>query len=88
MPAISENSERRRALQLLARSPSGCTESLLLAHGFSPEMVGRLVLDGLVTTQVGVVQAGWRALTVTWIEITESGLYLDHDRGARGIAAP
>jgi hypothetical protein len=44
--------------------------SLLLAHGFSPEMVGRLVLDGLVTTQVGVMQAGWRVLTVTWIEIT------------------
>jgi hypothetical protein len=26
--------EQRRALQLLARSPNGCTEALILAHGF------------------------------------------------------
>jgi hypothetical protein len=45
----------------------------MLAHGFSAEMLGLLMLDGLVTTQVGIMQTGWRALTVTWIEITESG---------------
>jgi hypothetical protein len=73
MSAITAVGEQRRALQLLARSPTGCTEALMLAHGFSAEMLGLLMLDGLVTTQVGIMQTGWRALTVTWIEITESG---------------
>jgi hypothetical protein len=26
--------EQRRALKLLASSPNGCTEALMLAHGF------------------------------------------------------
>jgi hypothetical protein len=73
MSASSAVGEQRRALQLLARSPTGCAEALMLAHGFSAEMLGHLMLDGLVTTQVGIIQAGWRALTVTCIEITESG---------------
>jgi hypothetical protein len=58
MPGISANSERLRALQLLARCPTGCTETLMLAHGFSAEMLGRLVIDGLVTTQPGTMLAG------------------------------
>ena len=39
--------DERRALQLLARSPNGRTEALMLAHGFSPVMLGKLVLDDL-----------------------------------------
>ena len=31
--------DRRRALELLAASPDGCTEALMLAHGFTPQMV-------------------------------------------------
>jgi len=31
--------DRRRALELLAASPDGCTEALMLAHGFTPPMV-------------------------------------------------
>ena len=33
--AFKRSSERRRALALLAASPDGSTEALLLAHGFS-----------------------------------------------------
>jgi hypothetical protein len=34
------NSDRRRALELLASCRDGCTEAILLAHGFTiPQMV-------------------------------------------------
>ena len=32
------NAEHRRALALLAGTPRGCTESLMMAHGFKVEM--------------------------------------------------
>jgi hypothetical protein len=73
MPDISANSEKRRAIELLARSPTGCTETLMLAHGFPAEMLGWLVLDGLATVQRGTMLAGDRQLTVKWIEITDLG---------------
>jgi hypothetical protein len=31
--------EKRRALQLLARSLDGCTEALMMAYGFAPAEV-------------------------------------------------
>jgi hypothetical protein len=34
---------RRRALELLAASPDGCTEALMLAHGCSIEPIVELV---------------------------------------------
>jgi hypothetical protein len=37
--------EQRRALRLLARSPNGCTEAIMLAHGFDLVMLGKLALD-------------------------------------------
>jgi hypothetical protein len=73
MPDVSAHSERRRALELLARSPAGCTETLMLAHGFTAEMLGRLVIDGLASVQRGTMLAGDRQLTVKWIEITDLG---------------
>jgi len=33
--------DRRRALELLAASPEGCTEAIMLAHGFSLRLDGR-----------------------------------------------
>ena len=41
--------EQRRVLRLLARSLNGHTAAMLLAHGFTNEMLGRLVIDGLAT---------------------------------------
>jgi hypothetical protein len=32
--------EERRPLRLLARSPDGCTEAMLMAHGFGAEVLG------------------------------------------------
>jgi hypothetical protein len=41
--------ERRRALELLAASPDGCTEALLLANDFAIEMLLDLLRAGLVS---------------------------------------
>jgi hypothetical protein len=38
---------RRRALELLAGSRDGCTEAIMLAHGFTAEMLVDLVRAGL-----------------------------------------
>jgi hypothetical protein len=40
---------RRRALELLASCPDGCTEAMMLAHGFTVEQLSRLVRGGLAT---------------------------------------
>jgi hypothetical protein len=73
MSTISAIGERRRALELLSRSPTGCTETLMLAHGFSAEMLGRLVVDGFAGVQRGIILAGERQLMVNWMEITDLG---------------
>jgi hypothetical protein len=73
MSAISPTNERRRALQLLARSATGCTETLMLAHGFSAEVLDQLVIDGLARAEHGILLAGQRQLMVRWMEITDLG---------------
>jgi hypothetical protein len=50
--------EQNRALQMLAGSPLGCTEVIMLAHGFTVEILERFVLDGLATPAPGTVHAG------------------------------
>jgi len=39
--------DRRRALELLAASPDGCTEAILLAHGFTVELLVDLCIAEL-----------------------------------------
>jgi hypothetical protein len=87
MPGISSDSERQRALQLLARSPTGCTETLMLAHGFSAEMLGRLVIDGLSVAQPGTMLAGERQVAVRWMMITDLGHFVISDV-RRSLADP
>jgi hypothetical protein len=43
--------EQRKALNLLARSPHGHTESTLLAHGFPTATLGALLRDGLIIAE-------------------------------------
>jgi hypothetical protein len=59
--------ERRRALQLLARSPNGCTEAEMLAYGFELAALGELIFAGFA------LAAPREALPVMWIQITEVG---------------
>jgi hypothetical protein len=71
---VWRGAERNRALRVLAGAPNGCTEAIMLAHGFTVETLGRLVLDGLATATPGTaVQAGGRQVTVTWLAITDLG---------------
>jgi hypothetical protein len=69
----SISAEQRRALRLLAGSPLGCTEAILLAHGLKAELLALLVRDGLATTQPGTMRAGRRQIEVVWVMITDSG---------------
>ena len=43
--------DRRRALELLAASPDGCTEALMFANGFTAELLVELVRAGVATAK-------------------------------------
>ena len=63
---------RRRVLELLA-SPDGCTEPLLLANGFSADLLIELVRAGLVSAQVEGMMAGDKRVEIARARITEAG---------------
>jgi hypothetical protein len=65
--------EPRRALRLLARSPNGCTEAMMLAHGFEVAMLGKLVLGGLVKVENHNTLAGPQRTKIAWMQITAAG---------------
>jgi hypothetical protein len=65
--------KRRRALTLLAGSPGGATETILLAHGFTAKLIAELVDAGLATAARQRVGAFGREITVTRIRITDAG---------------
>jgi hypothetical protein len=64
---------RRRALELLASCRDGCTEAIMLAHGFTVEQMVELVRAGLATAQTERVVAGRRTFEVARVRITEAG---------------
>jgi hypothetical protein len=65
--------EQRRALQLLASSPFGVTEAIMLAHGFKRQMIGNLSGAGLATARSKTVKVGDNAVAVGRVRITEAG---------------
>jgi hypothetical protein len=64
---------RRRALELLASCPDGCTEAVMLAHGFTVKQMVELIHAGLATATTGRVMAGARPTMVARVRITEAG---------------
>jgi hypothetical protein len=62
--------DRRRALELLASRPDGYTEAIMLAHGFSTEMLVRLVRDGLASAKAEHMVAGGQRLEIARVKIT------------------
>jgi hypothetical protein len=64
---------RRRALELLASCADGCTEAIMLAHGFSVEQMVALVRAGLATAKAERVVAAGRTVVVARVRITEAG---------------
>ena len=65
--------DRRRALELLAASPNGCTEALMLANGFPIEMLVELIRTGLASAQAERMIAGNEQIEVARVRITEAG---------------
>jgi len=65
--------DQREALQMLADSPHGSTESIMLAHGFAIGMLWDLVRDGLATAERRTKRAGRRLIAVKWMMITDAG---------------
>ena len=66
--------EWRQVLQLLASSPRGATEEVLvLGHGFSRDMLAMLVLAGLATMVTETPRAGGPTIKVERMQITDAG---------------
>jgi hypothetical protein len=64
----------RRALELLARCPEeGCSEPLMLAHGFTIEQLVELGRAGLITATADCVVTGAHEFEVATLRITEAG---------------
>ena len=69
----SPPARRRRALDLLAGSRDGVPEALMLAHGFSIELLVELVRAGLVSATIESMVAGRHPIEVTRVRITDAG---------------
>jgi hypothetical protein len=72
-PRRGPKPDRRRALELLASSPDGCSEAIMLARGFTAEQMVELVHAGLATINAERVAMGARAIEVARMRITEAG---------------
>ena len=64
---------RTRALRLLAEHPTGCTGAVLLAHGFSLELLNELIGAGLVTSGTESMMRGSKSVEILRVKITEAG---------------
>jgi hypothetical protein len=61
-------------LRLLATSPHGATEALLVrVHGFDSDMVGGLVRAELATAERETMKAGIKPVEVVRLRITAAG---------------
>ncbi len=65
--------EQRRALRLLGRHPDGCTEALMLAHGFRLTMLAELAAGRLLRVDTHNAHAGGRQKMIVWMQITTAG---------------
>ena len=66
--------EQRRALELIAETPRGCTEdTILVVHGFQSTVLGGLIRDGLATSKPELVDASGRLIKVVRVNITDAG---------------
>jgi hypothetical protein len=65
--------DRRRALELLAGCPDGCTDALMFANGFTAEQLLDLVHAGLATATAERMVAGNQKIEVARLRITEAG---------------
>ena len=69
--------EWRRALDVLANASErgGTTEAVMLARGFTAEMVASLVRSGLGETSVETLKVGGRRIEIVRMRITDAGRF-------------
>jgi hypothetical protein len=69
--------EWRRALDVLANASEhgGATEAVMLARGFTVEMVASFVLSGLAGTSVETLKVRGRRIEVVRMKITDAGRF-------------
>jgi hypothetical protein len=72
--------DERRMLELLAASDDGCTEAMLLAHGFALDLIHGIVSAGLATAT-----AERRFVAERWVKVTRMRIT---DAGRRALAGP
>jgi hypothetical protein len=65
--------DERRLLSMLAESPDGCTDALLVAHGFAFDLMARLVRERLATATPERTFAAGNPIEVTKFRITDAG---------------
>jgi hypothetical protein len=70
---VWRDAAEKRALQLLAGAPHGCTEATLRAHGFTVRQLARIVRAGFATASPEIVKAGGRTLSLLRLAITDLG---------------
>jgi hypothetical protein len=65
--------DRRRALELLASSPDGCTEGLMVANGFTIELLLELVRTGLASAHAERRVVEGKMTEIARMGITDEG---------------
>jgi len=65
--------DERRLLEMLAASEDGATDALLLAQGFTLDLMVNLVHAGFVTADSERIFAGRDAVEVSRVRITDAG---------------
>jgi hypothetical protein len=70
---VWRDAAEKRALQLLAGAPYGCTEAALRAHGVTVRPLARIVRAGFAVAKPETVKAGGRTLSFLRLRITDAG---------------
>ena len=65
--------EQRRALEMLAAGPHGCTGAFMRAQGFTLQLLVDLIRDGLAVAAPETMRAAGLTIEATRIMITEAG---------------
>src|SRR5262249_15025242 len=75
------------ALQRLANVPRGIAKTLMLAHGFTHDLIAGLAQAGLVTVEPDIATIGGQTIEVELVMITEAGRRavegFDHAKSSR-----
>jgi hypothetical protein len=72
-PPPPSKADRRRALELLASCRDGCSEALMLAHGFTVAQMVELVQARLASAGAERMRAGKHEMEIARVRITEAG---------------